>query len=276
MSNVTVQVHTSGEAGLFVNSYMIETLSGVIAIDTPFSVSESRALRAQLEGIGKPLLAVLLTHAHPDHVNGTTILRGDAEVPVLATPGVDATLREIDGPKRAFWTPIYGEDYPPVTTFPNRLVHDGDTVTFDGVNIRVLDMGAGEGAFETVFVLEEQNIAFIGDVAYNHFHVWLAEGRSSAWLKQLDKLRPKLEGLRVLYPGHGKPGDASILAWQRAYLEAFRAAVQDLADGQATLDEAGKTELTRRMEAFDPQAPLSSWVAYGADPVAAELADDDR
>ena len=62
-------------------------------------------------------------------------------------------MRELDGPKREFWTATYGEDYPPVTTFPNRLIVDGEVVTFDGLEIRVLDLGPGEGAFETVFVL---------------------------------------------------------------------------------------------------------------------------
>ncbi|MGH9201005.1 MAG: hypothetical protein ACRD2A_07195 [Vicinamibacterales bacterium] len=45
----------AGEAALYVNAYLIETPHGVIAVDAT-------------------LLAVLLTHGHPDHYNGVTNL----------------------------------------------------------------------------------------------------------------------------------------------------------------------------------------------------------
>lgn len=266
-----VHTHTSGEAGLFVNSYLVEGERGVVVVDAPFTVSESQAMRAKLVDIGKPLLAVLLTHAHPDHANGITILRAGAEVPVLATAGVEATLREIDSGKRAYWTPFYGDEYPPVTTFPNRLVQDGEVVTFDDLTFTVHDMGAGENAFETMFGLPG-NATFIGDVAYHRVHAWLAEGRLEAWLTQLDRARAVLWGQGMLYPGHGTPGGPELLDEQRAYLEHYRETVRELADGRDALDEAAGQELTRRMMAFWPEAPLASWIAPGGSPVAAELA----
>jgi glyoxylase-like metal-dependent hydrolase (beta-lactamase superfamily II) len=51
-----------------VNAYLVETDNGVVAVDSLLTVTESRAMRAALERLGKPLLAVLLTHSHPDPI----------------------------------------------------------------------------------------------------------------------------------------------------------------------------------------------------------------
>ena len=67
---IRVHTHASGEGGIFANAYAIETDEGVVAIDATLTVSESGAFRRTIDAIGKPLLAVLLTHAHPDHVAG--------------------------------------------------------------------------------------------------------------------------------------------------------------------------------------------------------------
>src|SRR5215831_17790916 len=69
-----VHVYQSGEAGIFANAYLVETPRSVVAIDTTLSNTDSKALRAKLDALGKPLVAVLLTHGHPDHYNGITNL----------------------------------------------------------------------------------------------------------------------------------------------------------------------------------------------------------
>src|SRR3954451_9529665 len=94
-----VHAHASGESGIFANAYLIETAHGVVAVDALLTESESRALRAQLDALGKPLLAVLLTHGHPDHYNGVTRLVGGTPVPIVATPGVAEIIRRDDAAK---------------------------------------------------------------------------------------------------------------------------------------------------------------------------------
>ena len=52
-----------------------------------------------------------------------------------------------------------------------------------------------------------------------------------------------------LYVGHGTPGGAEPLDEQERYLHAYRKAATDLARGNDTLDDEGKSELVSRMEA---------------------------
>lgn len=272
-NNLKVHTHRTDERGFAVNSYLVETENGVIAIDTPFLLSDARSFRASLDAIGKPLLAVLVTHAHPDHVNGiATLVAGSGDVPIVATAAVDGAYRDSAESKRVQWTPIYGEDYPPAAVFPNLLVEDGGLLAYDGVVFRTRELGAGESVIETIWVVDDARIAFIGDLAYNHVHSYLLEGRTRKWLRQLERGATLLPEDLTLYPGHGDPAGRKLLDGQRSYLQTYRATVDTLRDGGATVSPAAQDVLDARMATFLPDAPLRMLVRLGADPVAAELA----
>jgi glyoxylase-like metal-dependent hydrolase (beta-lactamase superfamily II) len=249
----------------------VETAKGVVAVDAPFTLSEAKKLRAELDALHKPLLAVLITHAHPDHVNGIGLLTAGTKAKVVALAGVDKTLRAIDAPKRAYWKPIYKDEYPDSTAFPTQIAKDGETLTFDGAAFTARDVGQGESDAETIWVLGGDT-AFTGDLVMNRVHPWLAEGHSAAWLASLDKAEAALKGVATVYPGHGEKGTLEALAWQKRYLEQYRAAVRERSGGKATLTDAQKKDLAAKMEQFLPGAPLAMLVGMSADAVAAELA----
>ena len=48
-----VHTHASGEQGIYVNAYLVETANGVVAVDAALTVSESRTLRAKLDALGE-------------------------------------------------------------------------------------------------------------------------------------------------------------------------------------------------------------------------------
>ena len=127
MPETRIHRHSAGPEGALVNAYLVETSEGVVAVDGTLTVSDGRALRAQLESLGKPLLAVLVTHAHPDHYGGIVELVGPDDVPVIATAGVDAVIRRDDGIKEEILRPMFGEEWPPERMFPTRTVSDGQS-----------------------------------------------------------------------------------------------------------------------------------------------------
>jgi glyoxylase-like metal-dependent hydrolase (beta-lactamase superfamily II) len=80
------------QEGAFVNAYLVETASGVVAVDGLLQVSAAKEMRVGLDRLGKPLLAALLTHSHPDHYAGLgEFLAGD-DVPIYAPQGVIDTI----------------------------------------------------------------------------------------------------------------------------------------------------------------------------------------
>src|SRR5215831_10595704 len=124
MSERIVHTYRAADAGLWVNSYLVETATGVLVFDTSLLRSDIEALRARLAALKKPLLGIFVTHPHPDHFNGVSVLVRDHEVPVYAAASVGAVIEEIADAKRAQWAPVYGTEWPAETYYPNTALRD--------------------------------------------------------------------------------------------------------------------------------------------------------
>jgi glyoxylase-like metal-dependent hydrolase (beta-lactamase superfamily II) len=267
-----VHTYRSGESGLFANSYLVEGAEGVVAIDAPLLLSDGRAFRARLEALGKPLLGVFVTHPHPDHHNAIAELLAGEDVPVVAHRDVDREMRADDEAERWRWEPLFGHQWPARATFPSRTVDDEESVELGDVRLTAWDFGPCESRSETVWLLGDGESAFVGDLAFNGMHGHLAEGRTEAWLRALDRAEEALGGVATLYVGHGAPGAPALLADQRRYLLMAREAIGRLADGRPQLSADEANRVTTLMERYLPTAPLSWLVGAGASAVAAELA----
>ena len=267
-----VHTYRSGETGLFVNSYLVEGTEGVVAIDAPLLLSDGRAFRARLEALKRPLLGVLVTHPHPDHYNTITELLAGEDVPVIAHRDVEREIRAKDDAKRAQWGPMFGDEWPTSATFPNRTVADEECVELGDLRFTAWDFGPCESESETVWLLGGGDTAFVGDLAFNGTHAYLADGHTDAWLLAIDRAEDTLAGVRTFYVGHGAPTMPAVLADQRRYLLMAREAIARAAAGRAELSEDEANQVTSLMERYLPSAPLGWLVGAGASAVASELA----
>ena len=93
-------------------------------------------------------------------------------------------------------------------------------------SFKFVDFGPGEASDESVIVVPSMKAAFVGDLIYQDMHPWLAEGRSELWLQQLDRLQRSVPADFAIYPGHGAIAHRAVIAAQRSYIQAFRAATK--------------------------------------------------
>ncbi len=264
-----IHTYAAAEAGLLVNSYLVEAADGVVLVDANLLQSDIHALAARLAALRKPLLGVFVTHAHPDHFNGLPVLAAD-DVPVYAAADVADTIGRIAKAKREQWQPLYGAEWPDRHRVPDRRLSDGDVVELGGLRFALHAVGAAESHADSYPTLG--TVAFIGDLAFHGTHPYTADGHTGEWLVTLDTLIDELTDVTLL-PGHGAPGDVRMLADQRRYLMMYRESVRRLAAGASYLTDAQREELTAVMTSFLPGVPLSWMIGLGADAVAAELVD---
>jgi glyoxylase-like metal-dependent hydrolase (beta-lactamase superfamily II) len=209
-----------------VNSYLVQDDDGLTLVDTMIPRS-SKAILAAAEGLGAPIVRIVLTHAHGDHVGSLDALAAalpEAEVLISAR---DARLLEKDTSLDADepQTKIKG-NLPGVATAPTRTIAPGERIgaleVFDGkghtpgqlvfmdTRDRTLMCGDTYSTLGGVETAARVNPRFpVMTVATWHRPTALATARA---LRALDPAR--------LAPGHGKiveaPGAAMDAAIARA------------------------------------------------------------
>jgi glyoxylase-like metal-dependent hydrolase (beta-lactamase superfamily II) len=214
-------------AGTPVNAYLVEGERQLVAIDGTLTVSGGRTLRDRIEAIDKPLAALVLTHAHPDHYAGAVEARAGLDAPIIATAGVDEVIRRDDQIKEEILRPMFGDEWPAERVFPTQIVADGSELGFGDIELTVRDLGPGESPHDSIWFLgEDRGNVFSGDLAYNHMHGYLADGFWEEWLANIEALIADLPAEVVLHPGHGETAGRDLLAWQRGYIETFIEAVR--------------------------------------------------
>jgi glyoxylase-like metal-dependent hydrolase (beta-lactamase superfamily II) len=268
-----VHVVAGGASDVFANAYIIEGDDGSVVIDALLTRTGSRELRGRVDALGKPLLAVVLTHGHPDHYGGVTqLVEGRPDVPVVAVRGVDAVIRRDDAMKGERLK-AFGIDWAGKRTFPNVVVSEGVRLTFGDITLTSIDIGPAESHHDSAWILraDDGEHIFVGDQVMSGVHAYTTDAHTGRWIESLRLLERRLGGVAKIYPGHGESGGPELLARQVAYLEEFRAHVRTLAAGRTTLSDDQTKELERHMVDFLGHSRMSRWIFEGANPVAGEL-----
>jgi glyoxylase-like metal-dependent hydrolase (beta-lactamase superfamily II) len=272
-----VRVMTRVE-GAFQNTVVIETSGHVVVIDPGFSPNDATAVQALIDSVGKPLEAVLLTHAHIDHYGALYGLeRGRA--PVIASAGVVRQLAGYDSLNYA----RFGMRSPGARTWPDRLMGDGQSFAVDGVTFTMFDAGAGESYADVWWKIESggRTAAVLGDLAMRGLPPLMQSGHSAEWLSSLERVALALPADARLYIGHDAeaPGkadpswDTSILRWQARRITAFRNAVRSITGAGRLLTDAEIARVVSTMHADAPEnlEAFDFLITTSANVLAAEL-----
>ena len=204
MSTVTVdRVVTSGTFSLDGGTWAVDNNVWVVGDEaTCVVIDAAHDAAAILEAVGdRSVQAILLTHAHDDHISAAGALAEATGAPTYLHPG-----------DRVLWDKVYAAP-------PDRQLADGDVFEVGGATLRTLHTpGHAPGA--CCFHSEELGAVFTGDTLFQGGPG--ATGRSfSDFPTIIDSIRERLLGLAaetVVHTGHGE--DTSIAA-ERGDLEAW-------------------------------------------------------
>jgi glyoxylase-like metal-dependent hydrolase (beta-lactamase superfamily II) len=269
-----IHMLTSNERTFFTNAYIIETKNALVVVDTMMINSDAILLRQHIDNINKPLIAVIITHGHPDHYNGTElIITGFSDVPVISTKGTLDCIKDTIDSKEVKWKPYFGQDWPEHKTLPNQLVKDGEVVSLDGLDYTFRDLHAAESSSDLLFTLGgNKSVVFVGDVVFNKMHGFMNDGNSARWLKVLQQLLTELGGVKRLFTGHGDPGNTvQLVEEQIDYIDHYRAKLWTMISDKQLLSEAQKRSFEQLMINNYPKYQLTCFIKAGIEAVAQEL-----
>ncbi|MGW6915675.1 MBL fold metallo-hydrolase [Kitasatospora sp. NPDC054939] len=238
-------VFTGPESAFFATSTLILGEQAAILVDAQLTRSAGRELAEWIAGKNRRLLAVVITHHHPDHYFGVEeVLKLFPDARLLAAPPVVDGILRTAAAKVAQWKPVYGDDIPdhplvPAPLLPQPLVLDRQVIP-------VLLLGQGDCGGSTVVHVPSIRTVIAGDFVWNGTHVWTADTDPEErieWGRNLGRIA-ELGADRVI-AGHRAPdrGDdaAPVLAFTGEYLQDFdRLLAEHPADSEALVAAMGE------------------------------------
>lgn len=202
---------------LYENCYVLSTPGRCVAIDPGFHGEDQlRELYDYLSGEGLKLEAILLTHAHFDHVIGVKAIQERYGVPVYMNPADEMIL-----PEDVIYTDTLGiKGFDP--SFKWTGVAWGEDLELAGIRFRAI-ASPGHTPGGTSWYCESEGAIFTGDTLFAG-----TIGRSDfpysdydAEMESILKNLMPLPGSTVVYPGHGDSTTIGRESATNPFLEPF-------------------------------------------------------
>ncbi len=253
-------------SGAIANLGVVVGTRGIAVIDTGGSVVEGKALLAAIRKIStKPILYVINTHVHPDHIFGNA-----------AFLGMGATFVGHANLPRAMTAqgPYYLKSFLPAMGHallsdvklvpPTLLVKDHLTLDLGGRKLDLKTWAASHTDTDITVEDEKTRVLFAGDLLFVE-HIPVIDNSLNGFI--LDTQRLQKQDARLMVPGHGPvPTDwHKAVAAERHYFDVLKADLSaSLKQGlglRAAVHSAGASEASD-WKLFDAYNKRNATTAY--------------
>jgi glyoxylase-like metal-dependent hydrolase (beta-lactamase superfamily II) len=190
--------------GFISNASAIVTSEGVVIVDTLGSPSlAERFLDLVREVTDKPVVKVILTHYHADHIYGLQVFK-DLGAEVIAPGGfqdyLDApSAAERLAERRVSLKPWVNEDTRLVP--PDRVVAEDMVLAVGDTTLKIGYLGAAHSDGDLTVLVEPDRVLISGDIIFEGRVPFTGSADTGHWLSVLEGFEQ--QGLKGLIPGHG-------------------------------------------------------------------------
>lgn len=192
-----IELRTFVAADFAENAYLCwpAASAAALAVDPGGAADAMADLLGQL---GLRLDAILLTHAHLDHIEGVGRLVGRTGAPVYLHPADRPLYDHVGEQARQFGLSM---EQQPV---PDLELADGQRLSLAGLDLEVRHV-PGHSPGHVLFHVPGQGLAFVGDVVFQGSigRTDLPGGNYQQLLRSIRERVLTLPPETVLYPGHG-------------------------------------------------------------------------
>jgi quinoprotein relay system zinc metallohydrolase 2 len=253
-------------AGQISNSGFIIGRDGVAVIDTGGSPAAGRKLVAAIRAwTNKPILYVIFTHGHPDHILGAAAFVEDRPVFVGHRALPAAMAAHAEDYLNAARNLLGEQEFAGMRIVPPTLLVDGATeIDLGDRRLKLESWPSGHTNADVTITDETSGALFLGDLLFSG-HIPALDGKLTGWLDNLQKLKQRQVTRAV--PGHGPAS----MAWpeaaeaEEAYLRRLRDDVGEaLRQGRTIRQTAESAAATERgnWRLFDDFNPRNATAAY--------------
>ncbi len=209
---VWVWLQPGGETGVS-NAGVIGDDDGLTIVDTLMVRSQWEPFAAAVAELDRPVKRVILTHAHVDHVGGTSQFRNAA---VYATP-VTSHLLDQDMPIDAYkaFMPAFTDEFDELAqigTRPASHLVDGAAQLTSRVELLPAE---GHTPGDLLVLVADVDVLFAGDLCFFDVTPLAFQGDPVRWADVLDAVAGLAD---VIVPGHGPVGGEAEVRALQAYL----------------------------------------------------------
>jgi len=224
--------------------------TGVIVIDALGSPEIARRLIEQIrQRTDKPIIAVILTHYHADHVYGLQSFK-DAGAKIIAHESAREYLNSDTAAQRLVASRT---ELAPWINDSTRLVPADSWVFKDedlelaGLGVQIRPMGPAHTPHDLAIYIPERRVLFAGDLVFRGRIPFVGNADSRGWITALDRLMAL--DAAIVIPGHGaySTQPREDIVFTRDYLRYLR-------------DSMGPA--ARDLEDFDAAYAATDWSPY--------------
>ncbi|KHF24858.1 MBL fold metallo-hydrolase [Solemya velum gill symbiont] len=211
--------------GFISNAGFVITDEGVVVFDSLGTPALANAMLGEIRKLtDKPIVKVVVSHYHADHVYGLQVFKeAGAEIvsPGEAFEYIDSDVgRNRLDERRVSLFPWVNDETNLVS--PDSTVTDNSSFTLGGIDFEIVYLGKAHSDGDLALLVKQDKVLYSGDIIFEGRVPFVGNADTKSWLEKLEAM--ETEGLEALIPGHGPAATdpKQAISGTRSYLAYLR------------------------------------------------------